>query len=368
MTSNENQVVTGDSLTMDNIDLTLLEEICEEAMEMTIKEALLHSVDPKVRKNLLEGQFTLTPAEVRGLEIYCEALIGNLVTESIEGSVSSLNDRNARRIRSQVPKLNTAKELSEVDIEILMRNCEKILEVIITESLQDSSRILSSERAKTKNLNKISLEEMQTEDIVSALVDFQSSKKVQKYIGHLTADIVKTALSKVAVTMATCKEQKNVEGIDNKFTSSTKYDAPESNYNNYHKLSNCLYRQPGERAVGGFIDSERKTKETFNQMHSSLNGAKSDSFHRKQNGNTYEYFSDSDVEGHNIEHGVLSSLEYDAEWENHGSLMTDELNDESKGTVIKLKYFFLFNTRVFCNISSFCMLTLEFCCHSVEKC
>lgn len=311
MTSNEtSQRLANESTAMETIDLALLEKICEEAMEMTIREALLHSVDPKVKKDLIEGQFKLTPGEVRGLEIYCEALIGNLVTESIE----SLNNRNNGRSRRNPLKTNTAKDLSEVDLEILTRNCERILEAIITESLQDSSRILSSESVDSKTM--ISLEEMQAEEIVSTLVDFQGSKKVQRYIGHLTADIVKTALSNVAVTMAACKKQRNVEDAYSEVTRT--FGTCDTN-GDHSKLTDCLQR-PAER----------------HQMVSYFNGIGSESFHKKQ---TDDYFSDSDIEGQKVDYSChgdqmgFSSLEYDSEWEHQHGLSTQLHDSIGEGMV-----------------------------------
>ena len=315
--SEEINALVNEPTSIDGIDLALLEEICEEAMEMTIKEALLHSADPNVRRDLLKGQFKLTPTEVQNLEIYCEAMIGNLVTESIEGSVSSLNSRKSKQL-SKLSKSSMAEELGEVHLELLKRSCERILQTIITESLKDSSRILS--HVGTECQNTISLQDVHSEDIVSTLIDFQSSKELQKYIGHLTADIVKTALSKVAVSKTSCEEKENVKNTGNMFSMNDTHNSHFSNKLTDHSPSRT------ETTTDSSFISEGNAQQTSDQMHSSLNGTASDRLQDKQT--DFDYSNDSDVEGERVDYGYRGglmdvSLEYDAEWEHQGGLATD---------------------------------------------
>lgn len=57
---------------MNFFDLDLLNEICEEVINMIIKEVLICLLNLGVRVGLREGRFSFNESEILVLEQYCE--------------------------------------------------------------------------------------------------------------------------------------------------------------------------------------------------------------------------------------------------------------------------------------------------------
>ena len=197
---------------MDSPDLELLNEICEEATNMTIKEALIFSLNPGVRAGLREGRLSLNESEILALEQYCETFIDNLISELLDGQWS---ERINSEIHEQVlldSKVLVAKKLSNLDLETLKLNCDRFVRSVITESLHDASFAIHTRDTKPTEINggeKMSSLDQNT--IQELLPIFKKSTAIQDYIGFLSADIVKSALAKLSTSesIATNNDEKN---------------------------------------------------------------------------------------------------------------------------------------------------------------
>ena len=210
-------------------DLRLLEVICEEATSMTIKEALIHSLNPSVRAGLQGGKLLLNETEVLSLERYCESVINNLITELLEQRWPQGSE--PLHALDTEEKKEKALQLSEVGLTSLQKSCGRLARDIISESIGDMSAILA-------DLGDASVElrvgygsggkSPQDSTMQELLVLFQNSEDVQQYIGDLTANVINSAINKVVI-------------------SSTNTFGQESNWVNEHVTS---WDVPMERATG----------------------------------------------------------------------------------------------------------------------
>ncbi|RMX46898.1 hypothetical protein pdam_00014498 [Pocillopora damicornis] len=217
---------------MDSPDLELLNEICEEATNMTIKEALIFSLNPGVRAGLREGRLSLNESEILALEQYCETFIDNLISELLDGQWS---ERINSEIHEQVlldSKVLVAKKLSNLDLETLKLNCDRFVRSVITESLHDASFAIHTRDTKPTEINggeKMSSLDQNT--IQELLPIFKKSTAIQDYIGFLSADIVKSALAKLSTSesIATNNDEKNGQlTLNNNSTSHIRTGAEEA--------------------------------------------------------------------------------------------------------------------------------------------
>ncbi|KAL9985468.1 hypothetical protein ACROYT_G007881 [Oculina patagonica] len=195
-------------------DLDLLNEICEEATNMTIKEALICSLNPGVRAGLREGRLSLNESEILALEQYCEKFIDNLISQLLSGQWSdSINDEACKQ-KPHESKAKVAKKLSNLGLETLKTNCDRFVHSIITESLHDSCFGFQHNETKLPDGNKESdakqkqnvLDQKSIQDVLPILKD---SDAIQDYIGFLAADIVKSALANLSTSIATKHGEKN---------------------------------------------------------------------------------------------------------------------------------------------------------------
>ena len=182
-----------------NLDLRLLETICEEATSMTIKEALIHSLNPTVRAGLQDGKFTLNETEVLALEQYCETVVNDLITELLESCLTPEDEcsGHAKEIKQE-----KASQLSELGLQALKENCERFAHDIIAESVRDSNNFLSTSKARAREPRDFQAP-LHSDAMQELMIVFQDSEDIQCYIGDLTAGIISSALNNVAVSIST---------------------------------------------------------------------------------------------------------------------------------------------------------------------
>ena len=196
----------------DSPDLELLNEICEEATSMTIKEALIFSLKPGVRAGLREGRLLLNESEVMVLEQYCEHFIDNLFSELVDAQWTNLEVRNRYPPED---KAILARKLSDFDLDTLRANCDRFVHSIITESIHNSCFQRQLKEVKVVESGEKS-ELLDHNDVRDVFPLFQESETVQQYIGHITADIIKSALVNLSSSMTTKSAEKNVDLLLNK--------------------------------------------------------------------------------------------------------------------------------------------------------
>ncbi|KXJ28505.1 uncharacterized protein LOC110238634 [Exaiptasia diaphana] len=173
-----------------SLDVLLLEEICEEAASMTIKEALIHSLKPNVRAGLATAHLRLSESEILNLEGYCEDFVGGLIKDLLRRTSILQNDKdeaqnNANQTTVQATTIKiTAKQLSAMDLKQLKVYCDHFVHNVIAESIIDSSMIVAKQQDQAD----------QVKDILHV---FQESDELQEYFTSLTTDIVRTALINV---------------------------------------------------------------------------------------------------------------------------------------------------------------------------
>lgn len=179
-----------------SLNILLLEEICEEAASMTIKEALIHSLKPNVRAGLSTAHLRLSESEILNLEGYCEDFVGGLIKDLLRRT-SLLQNENTETQKNVVQATTikkTAKQLSSMDLKQLKVYCDHFVHNVIAESIIDSSMIAAKQQH-------------QADQIAIILHMFQDSEELQDYFTGLTTDIVRLALINVVT-----KEQ--LEGTD----------------------------------------------------------------------------------------------------------------------------------------------------------
>lgn len=205
---------TMNSEEINSPDLDLLNEICEEATNMTIKEALICSLNPGVRAGLREGRLSLNESEILALEQYCEKFIDNLISQLLSGQWSeSIKDRASEQ-KPQEKKAKVAKKLSNLGLDMLKTNCDRFVHSIITESLHDSCFGFQNKEMKLSDgSKKFDAKQKQNvldqKSIQDVLPIFKESDTIQDYIGFLAADIVKSALANLSTSIATKHGEKN---------------------------------------------------------------------------------------------------------------------------------------------------------------
>ena len=203
-------------------DLDLLNEICEEATNMTIKEALICSLNPGVRAGLREGRLSLNESEILALEQYCEQFIDNLISQLLDGHWSERISEETSKPKPLEDKAKMAQKLSKLGLETLKSNCDRFVHSIITESLHDSCFRFQSKSTKSperdaelnvKQMPNVALDQYSVEILLPL---FKESDAIQDYIGFLAADIIKSALANLSTAMATKNGDKNDHMMLNK--------------------------------------------------------------------------------------------------------------------------------------------------------
>ena len=230
---------TNNSEEMTSPDLDLLNEICEEATNMTIKEALIFSLNPGVRAGLREGRLSLNESEILALEQYCEKFIDDLISELLDGQWSEKINSEAHKQTQLDSKVKVAKKLSDLDLETLKLNCDRFVHSIITESLHDSCFAIHTKDTKPTELNleqkQNSLDQNSIQDLLPI---FKQSEAIQDYIGFLSADIVKSALAKLSTleSIETENDEKNEQmKLNNNTTSHGKTSIQGADYSSKGK-------------------------------------------------------------------------------------------------------------------------------------
>lgn len=229
----ENSDRTMNSEGINSPDLDLLNEICEEATNMTIKEALICSLNPGVRAGLREGRLSLNESEILALEQYCEKFIDNLISQLLSGQWSeSINDEACKQ-KPHESKAKVAKKLSNLGLETLKTNCDRFVHSIITESLHDSCFGFQNNETKLPDDNK-EFDAKQKQNVLNqnsiqdVLPMLKESDAIQDYIGFLAADIVKSALANLSTSIATKHGEKNEQmKLNNNSTSQNRTEIQE---------------------------------------------------------------------------------------------------------------------------------------------
>lgn len=204
-------------------DLELLNEICEEATNMTIKEALISSLDPGVRAGLREGRLSLNESEILALEQYCEKFIDNLLSQLLDVSWSNRISEEEHKAQKVKDKTIMTQKLSRVGLEKLKSNCDRFVHSIITESLHDTCYGFLNDKELIRDIRDLSSTENESvqlnEDNFEALLPlFKESKAIQDYVGFLSADVIKSALTNLSTSIATLNGEKNEEVTMNEIT------------------------------------------------------------------------------------------------------------------------------------------------------
>lgn len=191
-----------------SLDILLLEEICEEAASMTIKEALIHSLKPNVRAGLTTAHLRLSESEILTLEGYCEDFVGGLIKDLLRRT-SLLQNQSVETKKNVVQAVaikNTAKQLSSMDLKQLKVYCDHFVHNVIAESIIDSSMIVAKQQGQAEKVKHI-------------LHVFKSSEELQEYFTSLTTDIVRTAL----INVVTKQHFETMDDSDTIHSSETDY-------------------------------------------------------------------------------------------------------------------------------------------------
>ena len=197
-------------------DLELLNEICEEATNMTIKEALISSLDPGVRAGLREGRLSLNESEILALEQYCEKFIDNLLSQLLDVNWSNRISEEAHKTQKVKDKTIMTQKLSRVGLEKLKSNCDRFVHSIITESLHDTCYGFLNDKKLIRDIRDLSSTEnenvqLNEDNFEALLLLFKESKAIQDYVGFLSADVIKSALTNLSTSIATLNGEKNEE-------------------------------------------------------------------------------------------------------------------------------------------------------------
>ena len=207
-------------------DFDLLNEICEEATNMTIKEALICSLNPGVRAGLREGRLSLNESEILALEQYCEQFIDNLFSQLLDGHWSESISEETSRPKPLEDKAKIVQKLSSLGLETLKSNCDRFVHSIITESLHDSCFGFQKEDANFSLESDTDFNAKKTQNMAQGhtaenlLPLFKESEAIQDYIGFLAADVIKSALANLSTSIATKYGEKNDHMILNKNSAS----------------------------------------------------------------------------------------------------------------------------------------------------
>ncbi|KAJ7393933.1 Protein prune 2 [Desmophyllum pertusum] len=303
----ENSDRTTTSEEINSPDLDLLNEICEEATNMTIKEALICSLNPGVRAGLREGRLSMNESEILALEQYCEQFIDNLISQLLAGQWSeSMNNAAYRPLDS---KAKVAKKLSMLDLETLKSNCDRFVHSIITESLHNfcfgfQIKDTNLPGSDTEfNAKQNALDQKSVQDLLPI---FKQSEAIQDYIGFLAADVVKSALANLSTSIATKNGEKNEQMILN--NNSTSHD---------------------KTSIQGIVCSSKDKQDvqgtnTNNDMRKSYgNFTASGGIENETNRDAVSTGSDDDFELHSLTGALETSLEFDhdvGDWEGGGLL------------------------------------------------
>ena len=303
-------------------DLELLNEICEEATNMTIKEALICSLNPGVRAGLREGRLSLNESEILALEQYCEKLIDNLISQLLDGHWSERICDEPRKPQQLEDKAVVAQKLSSLGLETLKSNCDRFVHSIITESMHDScfgfenndTKSLESDgELRTKQQRNVALDQNSVQILLPL---FKESEAIQDYIGFLSADIIKSALANLSTSIATKNGEKNDHTTVDKNSNS---DHDKSNTEGKVCLSQHKDRTQFSDTNNDMWKSEsctnpRGSENETNRHRMSMGG---DDFEGEAEG-----FSDDEQMFCSSLNGALeTSLEFDAgDWEGGGFL------------------------------------------------
>lgn len=236
-----------------SLDVLLLEEICEEAASMTIKEALIHSLKPNVRAGLTTAHLRLSESEILTLEGYCEDFVGGLIKDLLRRTTMLQNENaeaqnSASQTTVQATTIKTtAKQLSAMDLKQLKVYCDHFIHNVIAESIIDSSMIVAKQQDQAD----------QVKDILHV---FQESDELQEYFTSLTTDIVRTALINVVT-----KEQLE-EAIESEETDSLEESEVNTLQSSEHTSFSGEFESHGDEGFDfddhsfGLPDSETQPK------------------------------------------------------------------------------------------------------------
>lgn len=294
------------SLNQQSPDLQLLNEICEEATYMTIKEALVYSLNPGVRSGLCEGRLSLNESEILALELYCEKFIDNLMSQLLDGHWSKRISEETNKTKKVEDKSKMTQKLSSVGLEKLKSNCDRFVQSIITESLHDSCFGLWSNDKDDRNFGSQKDQTVESKDksYQALLPLIKESKSIQDYIGYLSADIIKSALANLSTSIATENSEKNEHMTLNKngFSDTCK-SSERRNLSNKH--DNDMWNSQNDATCKG-----------LNNEGNILNGLTTDDKHKEQHTLDQECIFSSSLPG-----ALETSLEFDSgEWEGPGVL------------------------------------------------
>lgn len=322
----ENSDRTMNSKDINSPDLDLLNEICEEATNMTIKEALICSLNPGVRAGLREGRLSLNESEILALEQYCEQFIDNLISQLLNGQWSdSINDETCKQ-KPQESKAKVAKKLSSLDLETLKSNCDRFVHSIITESLHDScfgfqnkeTKLTAGEREFNAMQKQNVLDQNSVQDVLPI---FKESNAIQEYISFLAADIVKSALANLSTSIATKSGDKNEQmKLNNNSTSHDKTSIQEKTCS----LKDTLEVQgtnTNDEMLKSHSTSGRGIENGTNES-IALIGSDVD-FERRYERDTEELSDDEQILASSLTGALETSLEFDhdvGDWEGGGLL------------------------------------------------
>ena len=332
----ETSVRTTNGTDINSPNLDLLNEICEEATNMTIKEALICSLNPGVRAGLREGRLSLNESEILALEQYCEQFIDNLISQLLNGQWSESINVETCKQKPQESKAKVAKKLSNLDVETLKSNCDRFVHSIITESLHDScfgfqhkeTKLAAGDREFNAKQTQNVLDQNSFQDV---LPFFKESNVIQEYIGFLAADIVKSALANLSTSIATKSCDKNEEmKLNNNSTSHDKAIVQEDSCS----LKDTL-RDQGTNTNDDMLKSHSisgRGIETRTTGSIALIGS-DDDFERQYERDTEELSDDEQNFASSLTGALETSLEFDhdvGDWEGGGLLA--ELHTLGSGT------------------------------------
>lgn len=339
----ENSDRTTNAKDMNSPDLDLLNEICEEATNMTIKEALICSLNPGVRAGLREGRLSLNESEILALEQYCEQFIDNLISQLLNGQWSESINVETCKQKPQESKAKVAKKLSSLDLETLKSNCDKFVQSIITESLHDScfgfqtkeTKLTAGER-ESNALQKQSV--LNQDSVQDVLPIFKESNVIQEYIGFLAADIVKSALANLSTSIATKNGDKNEEmKLNNNSTSHDRTSVQEKT---------CSLKDTVGDQGTNLNDDMLKSHSTFGRgIENGTNGSNAltgsdEDFEVQNDRETVELSDDEQIFGSSLTGALETSLEFDhdvGDWEGGGLLADLHTLGSGKRILVDLK-------------------------------
>ena len=324
----ENSDRTTNSKDINSPDLDLLNEICEEATNMTIKEALICSLNPGVRAGLKEGRLSLNESEILALEQYCEQFIDNLISQLLNGQWSESINVETCKQKPQESKAKVAKKLGSLDLETLKSNCDRFVHSIITESLHDScfgfqnkeTKLTAGERELNALQKQSVLDQNSVQDVLPI---FKESNVIQEYIGFLAADIVKSALANLSTSIATKNGDKNEEMKLNNNSASHDRTSVQEKTCSLKDTVGVEGTNSNDDMLKSHITSGRGIENGTNGT-IALIGSDED-FETQNERETVELSDDEQIFGSSLTGALETSLEFDhdiGDWEG-GGLLTD---------------------------------------------